>query len=149
MPALVALGAKLGNKCDITPMLRYRENGLWYWPVNVPRGEFFTVEGLDQLSDREAEVCLLLGLTAVPEAMRSTAESLGTGRRVGVCPHGVPGQRRPRPPGRWRLVPAADAGVAAPVGGRARCSASARAAVRVQRGVRVLRTSRSTATIRS
>ena len=79
MPALIALGAKLGNKCEITPMLRYRENGLWYWPVNVPRGEFFTVEGLDQLSDREAEVCLLLGLTAVPEAMRSTAESLGTG----------------------------------------------------------------------
>ena len=79
MPALIALGAKLGNKCEITPMLRYRENGLWYWPVNVPRGEFFTVEGLDQLSNREGEVCLLLGLTAVPKAMRSTADSLGTG----------------------------------------------------------------------
>ena len=37
MPALIALGAKLGNKCEITPMLRYRENGLWYWPVNEPR----------------------------------------------------------------------------------------------------------------
>ena len=79
MPALIALGAKLGNKCEITPMLRYRENGLWYWPVNVPRGEFFTVEGLDRLSDREGEACLLLGLTAVPEAMYSTAESLGAG----------------------------------------------------------------------
>ena len=42
MPALIALGAKLGNKCGITPMLRYRENGLWYWPVNEPRGEFYT-----------------------------------------------------------------------------------------------------------
>ena len=79
MPALIALGAKLGNKCEITPMLRYRENGLWYWPVNVPRGEFFKVVGLDGLSDREGEACLLLGLTAVPEAMRSTAESLGMG----------------------------------------------------------------------
>ena len=79
MPALIALGAKLGNKCEITPMLRYRENGLWYWPVNEPRGEFFTVEGLDRLSDREGEVCLLLGLTAVPEAMRSTAKSRGAG----------------------------------------------------------------------
>ena len=79
MPALIALGAKLGNKCEITPMLRYRENGLWYWPVNVPRGEFFAVEGLDQLSDQEAELCLLLGLTAIPEAMRSTAEALGLG----------------------------------------------------------------------
>ena len=79
MPALIALGAKLGNKCEIIPMLRYRENGLWYWPANVSRGEFFTVEGLDRLSDREGEACLLLGLTAVPEAMRSTAESLGAG----------------------------------------------------------------------
>ncbi len=77
MPALVALGAKLGNKCDITPMLRYRENGLWYWPVNEPRGEFYTIEGLDRLTDSEDEVSLLLGLTAVPEAMCSTAESLG------------------------------------------------------------------------
>ena len=79
MPALIALGAKLGNKCDITPMLRYRENGLWYWPVDAPRGEFFTVEGLNQLAGHTGEACLLLGLTAVPEAMRSTAKSLGMG----------------------------------------------------------------------
>ena len=77
MPALIALGAKLGNKCEITPMLRYRENGLWYWPVNEPRGEFYMMDGLDRLSDRTGEVCLLLGLTAVPESMHSTAESLG------------------------------------------------------------------------
>ena len=77
MPALIALGAKLGNKCDITPMLRYRENGLWYWPVNEPRGEFYTVDGMSGLSHVEGEVCLLLGFTAVPEVMRSTAESLG------------------------------------------------------------------------
>ena len=79
MPALIALGAKLGNKCDITPMLRYRENGLWYWPANEPRGEFYTIEGLDRLADSEDEVSLLLGLTAVPEATRSTAESLRMG----------------------------------------------------------------------
>ena len=78
MPSLIALGAKLGNKCEITPMLRYRENGLWYWPVNEPRGEFYSIEGIDRLSDRGDEACLLLGLTAVPEAMRSTAQSLGT-----------------------------------------------------------------------
>ena len=58
-------------------MLRYRENGLWYWPVNEPRGEFYTIDGLDQLSEREGEVCLLLSLTALPESMRSTAKSLG------------------------------------------------------------------------
>lgn len=76
MPALIALGAMLGNKCEITPMLRYRENGHWYWPENEPRGEFYTIEGLEQLSNRECEVCLLLGLTAVPETIKSTAESL-------------------------------------------------------------------------
>ena len=79
MPALISLGAKLGNKCEITPMLRYRENGLWYWPVNEPRGEFYSIEGMDRLSDLEGEACLLLGLTAVPKAMRSTVESLGMG----------------------------------------------------------------------
>ena len=77
MPALIALGAKLGNKCEITPMLRYRENGLWYWPVNEPRGEFYSIQGLDRLSNQEGEISLLLGLTAVPESMRSTAKSLG------------------------------------------------------------------------
>ena len=76
MPALIALGAKLGNKCDITPMLRYRENGLWYWPMTEPRGEFYTIDGLDQLSG-EGDVSLLLGLTAVPDTMQSTADNLG------------------------------------------------------------------------
>ena len=77
MPALVALGAKIGNKSGIIPMLRYRENGLWYWPVEKPHGEFYTVDGLERLSDGETEVCLLLALTAAPSAMYQTAESLG------------------------------------------------------------------------
>ena len=77
MPALIALGAKIGNKCDITPMLRDRENGLWTWPVKKPRGVFYTIEGLERLSDGEGQVCLMLGLTAVSERMQSTARSLG------------------------------------------------------------------------
>ena len=84
MPALIALGAKLGNKCEITPMLRHRDNALWYWPARDPRGEFFTIKGLDGLSDREGEACLVLGLTAVPRTLRLTAESLGM-RVVSVC----------------------------------------------------------------
>ncbi len=77
MPALIALGAKLGNKCEMTPMLRYRENGLWYWPAHEPRGEFYSIDGLSSLSEQEGEICLQLGFTAVPESMRSTAKSLG------------------------------------------------------------------------
>ena len=87
MPALVALGAMLGNKCDITPMLRYREQGLWYWPVDEPRGEFFTVEGMSRLTGLEEEVCLQLGLTAQPPSMALTAESLGM-RVVSVLARG-------------------------------------------------------------
>ena len=45
------------------------------------------MDGLDRLSDRTGEVCLLLGLTAVPESMHSTAESLGMSVRIGNRPH--------------------------------------------------------------
>ena len=40
MPSLIALGAKLGNKCEITPMLRHRESELWYWPSAEPAEGF-------------------------------------------------------------------------------------------------------------
>ena len=60
-------------------MLRCRENGLWYWPAHEPRGEFCSIECMDGLSDREEEVSLLLGLTAVPDTMHLTAESVGGG----------------------------------------------------------------------
>ena len=91
MPALIALGAKLGNKCEITPMLQYREKGLWFWPAEGPRGEFFTVDGLDRLSVQEGEVCLLLGLTAEPRAMRSTGRVPWGRCRLGRRPPGAPG----------------------------------------------------------
>ena len=77
MPSLIALGAKLGNKSEITPMLRSRDHGLWYWPAAKPRGNFFTVKGLANLESREHEVCLHLALTASPEIMGETARSLG------------------------------------------------------------------------
>ncbi len=77
MSQLVALGARLGNKCEITPMLRHRENGLWYWPSNEPRGSFYVIEGLDQLSTNETEVIVKLVLTAEPKAMDETTIHLG------------------------------------------------------------------------
>ena len=77
MPSLIALGARLGNKSEITPMLRSREHGLWYWPAAQPRGDFYAVEGVEYLKSREHEVCLQLALTASPEIMRETARSLG------------------------------------------------------------------------
>ena len=137
MPPLIALGAKLGNKCEITPMLRYRENGLWYWPVNEPRASSTRSTALIgyRIGGRGVPAA---GPDGRPEGDAFDDPVPWDARRVGGCPHGVPGQRRPRPSRRWCLVQAADAGAAAPVGGRARCSASACATVRVQRGVRVL-----------
>ena len=77
MPALIALGAKLGNKNEITPMLLHRQVGLWYWPSAQPRGEFFTVTGLECLPAKCNEICIEIALTARPDSMTTTATALG------------------------------------------------------------------------
>ena len=76
MPALVALGARLGNKCEVSPMLRHRETGLWYWPAEAPQIGAFDVAGLDQLSGKEGEVTIRLALTAEPKSMEAAAKRL-------------------------------------------------------------------------
>lgn len=77
MPALIALGAKLGNKNAITPMLLHREHNLWFWPRKEPLKQFFTVTDLDDLPARCREVTLEIALTAYPESMKTTAATLG------------------------------------------------------------------------
>ena len=80
MPALIALGAKLGNKSEITPMLRHRESNIWYWPASDPRGEFWEVSGIDAIKGSEDQVAISFALTAAPTSMYRAADSLG-------CPH--------------------------------------------------------------
>ncbi len=81
MPPLIALGALLGNKNNITPMLRFRDSGQWVWPVEEPRGEFYTITGLEDLSGEEGEVILTLALTAEPgsliQARDEIADAIG------------------------------------------------------------------------
>ena len=77
MPSLIALGAKLGNKSEITPMLLHRENGLWFWPSSEPQGEFYDIGGLQGLSNDEPEIVLQLALTATPKPMLETSRALG------------------------------------------------------------------------
>lgn len=77
MPALIALGALLGNKTAITPMLFHRESSLWYWPNERPNENFFGVSGLDDLDENCNEIILELTLTAHPKSMSTTATSLG------------------------------------------------------------------------
>jgi len=72
MTALIGLGAMLGNKNSIIPMLRYRDGGQWVWPADSARGEFYTVEGLDNLVSGDDFVIRVV-LTAEPESLINTA----------------------------------------------------------------------------
>lgn len=67
MPPLIALGAKLGNKNEIIPMLRYRDGGQWAWPSDLPRGRTYETIGLEDLTDNESEVALIVALTEDPD----------------------------------------------------------------------------------
>jgi len=81
MPPLIALGALLGNKSYITPMLRYRDSGQWIWPLEIPVGEFYTITGLEELSG-EDEVSLTIAFTAEPETLVRTRDQLAEGRNI-------------------------------------------------------------------
>lgn len=76
MPSLIALGAKLGNKNEIIPMLRYRDGGQWTWPSDLPMGPTYKIDGLENLSNKESEVCLIIALTADPEVLNAVAKEL-------------------------------------------------------------------------
>ena len=75
MPSLIALGAKLGNKNEIIPMLRYRDGGQWTWPSDAPRGRSYKTIGLEDLTDNESEVVLIIALTADPEIPNAIARN--------------------------------------------------------------------------
>jgi len=76
MPPLIALGAKLGNKNEIIPMLRYRDGGQWTWPSDAPRGHTYDMIGLEDLTNNENEVSLIIALTADPEIPNIFAKEL-------------------------------------------------------------------------
>lgn len=76
MPPLIGLGAKIGNKNDITPMLRYRDGGQWIWPADEPKGAFYTIEGLETLTDNEPEIILALALSANPKSFNTASSEI-------------------------------------------------------------------------
>lgn len=73
--ALIGLGAKLGNKNDITPMLRFREGGSWSWPSGVPIGDFYDIEGLDEL-ESGSDFIINIALTAEPESLIEASKAV-------------------------------------------------------------------------
>lgn len=62
MPALIALGALVGNKIKVTPILNSRSSGGWLWLSNEPEGKQFHVQGLDGLTE-SSEIVLQLNMT--------------------------------------------------------------------------------------
>lgn len=76
MPALIGLGALLGNKNEITPMLRYRDGNCWMWPQDNPVETPYNMD-YDVEMPASTEVILSIALTAYPQSMKQKAEELG------------------------------------------------------------------------
>lgn len=66
MPALIALGAILGNKKLFIPVLRERETSQWTITKENKDPEFFKISGLDELSSDENDVIISFNFTASP-----------------------------------------------------------------------------------
>lgn len=76
MPALVGLGASLGNKSEITPMLRYRDGNCWIWPQDCRTEKPYEVNWKGKLG-QSSDVTLTIALTNFPESMKNKASTLG------------------------------------------------------------------------
>jgi len=74
MSALIGLGARLGNKNEITPMLRYRDGGQWCWPGESPVREFYEIKGEECLGDNETEIVMHFTFTAEPAPFKAYSD---------------------------------------------------------------------------
>lgn len=70
--ALIGLGACLGNKSEIKPMLRFRDEFEWHWPNSEPVGDFYEIDGLNELVKNE-NVVLNISLTAEPPVLKDAS----------------------------------------------------------------------------
>ena len=77
MPALVGLGACLGNKCEVTPMLRFRDGGCWIWPQESEVPKPYSIVFDEGELEGKDEVTVCIAMTQYPEAMKRTAVTIG------------------------------------------------------------------------
>jgi len=84
MPSLIALGAKLGNKNGIIPMMRFRDGGRWTWPSDRPLGKFYDLNGIEDLTSGEEEVIILLATTSNPRNLANAAEQIAKNKNAKV-----------------------------------------------------------------
>ncbi|WP_172380022.1 SAVED domain-containing protein [Vibrio sp. Vb339] len=81
--ALIGLGAKLGNKNDVTPMLRFREGGNWSWPSNVALGNIYEIEGLNDIKEN-ADIIINIALTAEPQCLIDASKALSVNKNAQI-----------------------------------------------------------------
>ena len=77
MPALIALGAKIGNKQEIIPMLRYRDGNQWVWPADEPQGQCYNIYGIEDLSENDEDIIITLSFTNKPSQFSEFIENTG------------------------------------------------------------------------
>lgn len=77
MPALVGLGACLGNKCEVTPMLRYRDGGCWMWPQESIVEKPYEFKWNEKEIITGSEVTLCIGMTGYPKSMKKATKDIG------------------------------------------------------------------------
>lgn len=75
MPALIGLGALLGNKGEFIPMLKFRDSQRWEWPSQSMVDPFNEIIGLDKLK-KNKEVVLCIHATAKVDLVITKAKQL-------------------------------------------------------------------------
>ncbi|MGP9768673.1 SAVED domain-containing protein [Halomonas sp. AOP13-D3-9] len=81
--ALIGLGAKLGNKNNVIPMLRFREEGGWSWPSDVAVGCFYEIDGLESLKEN-TDIIMNIVLTAEPQILISASEAVSAAKNAQI-----------------------------------------------------------------
>lgn len=77
MPALVGLGACLGNKCEIIPMLRYRDGSCWMWPQERKIEKPYEIHWDEKQLSGVSELVLSIAMTNYPDSMKNKLGKLG------------------------------------------------------------------------
>ncbi|MDC5543401.1 SAVED domain-containing protein [Acinetobacter baumannii] len=77
MPALIGLGALLGNKSKFFPMLRDREANKWGWPNASAADQSYEIIGIETLQ-KGPDVVLCVNFTAIIDKIKNKALELKT-----------------------------------------------------------------------
>ncbi|WP_461196939.1 SAVED domain-containing protein [Acinetobacter pittii] len=75
MPALIGLGALLGNKSKFLPMLRDREANRWGWPHSSAADQSYETVGIETLR-KGSDVILCVNFTSIIDKIKSKAIEL-------------------------------------------------------------------------